>query len=103
MASILDVAMTWIRSEYGGRASLPTIGLRSLFRFQRNVGKAEEISWDVQVLSIQTDDSCWRGTAQLAFSEGATPNLELMKEGELIELREAYNVIGVGRIIRFRR
>jgi hypothetical protein len=39
------------------------------------------------------------GNVDLRFSKDASPEMNFVKPGELIELLDAYRVIGVGRIL----
>ncbi len=99
MSPIITAAITWIRTEYGGRVHPPVIGLRPTIRFQRDVSAWLLGTWSVQIVSLDFDLQTWTGTAQLVFSPGATPDRTYMKKGELIELLDAYRVIGVGMIL----
>ena len=99
MPTTIDTAINWIPAEFGGRRTLPAIGLRSLIRFQRKIRESLTIASDVQLMSLEVDPTTWRGTATLEFFDDDTPTLKNAKEGELFELLEAYNVIAVGKIL----
>jgi hypothetical protein len=96
----IHAAVIWISSEFGGRPTLPVVGLRQSIRFQRNVAESLDIIWDVEISSLDVDKETWKGSAKLTFSPGASPNMDLVKEGEAIELLDGYYVIGVGKILR---
>jgi len=99
MGLLITAQISWIRAEFGGRTHPPVIGLRPTIRFQRDVGKWLSLAWDVEIAELDIDLQTMCGTAALAFSGGASPDMQNIKEGELIELLDAYRVIGVGKII----
>ena len=99
MSLSVDAAIAWIPAEFGGLHRLPWIDLRSTIRFQRDYEVVQSVMWDVQLVALDVDPVTWRGTAKLAFSTGATPNMENVKKGEGIELLNAYHVIAVGVIL----
>lgn len=95
----ITVAVTWIKAEFGGRLHPPFIGMRPTIRFQRYITEWLFCAWDVEVKELEIDKITWSGIAKLQFSPQAINNINGLKENELIELMDAYRVIGVGKII----
>ena len=100
MSTNILVAVTWIKAEFGGRSSQPSVGLRPIIRFQRYINEWLSNAWDVEIRELDIDKNTWLGTAKLQLSRNAPANLEGLREGELIELLDAYRVIGVGKITK---
>ncbi len=95
----ITVAVTWIKAEFGGRSHLPFIGMRPIIRFQRYIDEWLSIASDVEIKELEIDETTWSGITKLQFSSRIPDNLNGLKEGELIELLDAYRVIAVGKII----
>lgn len=98
MAITLKTTLVWIPVECGGRSTPPNIGLRPTIRFQRNAEKWTKIAWDVQIAALELISQSGVWTVELRFSEDASLDMECIKTGELIELLDAYRVIGVGKV-----
>jgi len=99
MSLILTSTIIWIPSECGGRSHPPVLGLRPTIRFQRNVEAWSKVAWDVEIIRIGASQVAGIGNVDLRFSKGASPDIKVVKPGELIELLDAYRVIGVGKIL----
>jgi len=89
----------WMKNEHGGRRELPINGQRATIRWQRYIQDWLSTAWDVEILELDIEANTRCGTARLKFSEDASPDSKYLKQGELIELLDAYRVIGVGKII----
>ena len=99
MSLILYATIAWIPVECGGTAGLPIEGLRPIIRFQRNLDEWSNVAWDVQITRIDAGTLGRTGNVELTFSKDAFPDMNYVKPGELIELLDAYRVIGVGKIL----
>ena len=99
MSLIVTSLITWIPAECGGRTSPPNLGLRPTIRFQRNTETWLKIAWDVQITHLDISQKNGTVVVKLRFSEKASPDMTYVQSGELIELLEAYRVIGVGKIL----
>lgn len=97
--TVLSV-LNWIKAEFGGRNFPPTVGLRPMIRFQRDIQGWLVTAWDVEVIELAIDPTTWCGSATLQFFKGASPDMQYVKQGEPIELLDGTCVIAVGRIIR---
>lgn len=96
--NIIIVRVIWIKAEFGGRSHPPFVGMRPIIRFQRYVDEWLSGVWDVEIKELEIDEKTWSGVATLRLSTRAPNNLKGLKEGELIELLDAYRVIAVGKI-----
>ncbi len=99
MEIIIVVAIMWIKTEYGGRSMEPVVGLRPTIRFQRYVEDWIKTAWDVEIIDLDINADTWSGTAKMKFTKNILPKKEWLKDGELVELLDAYRVIAVGKII----
>jgi hypothetical protein len=99
MEIIIVAAIVWIKTEYGGRSMEPVVGLRPTIRFQRYVEDWMKTAWDVEIIDLDINANTWSGTVKIKFTRNASPKKEWLKDGELIELLDAYRVIAVGKII----
>lgn len=97
MSMILSALVAWIPSDCGGRPSPPVVGLRPTIRFQRDASAWGKTAWDVTIL--RCGPGVGTANVDLAFSEDAGPDMTYVKPGELIELLDAFRVIGVGKIL----
>jgi len=98
MMLTINADVIWIKPEYGGRSKAPVVGLRPTIRFQRYIADWMEIAWDVEIIDLDIDENTWTGSVILKFIRNVKPKTEWLKEGELIELLDAYRVIAVGKI-----
>jgi hypothetical protein len=98
MSLTLIVKTIWIKSDFGGRPFEPVVGLRPIIRFQRYVADWFLEAWDVEIVGLDIDPDNWSGLTKIRFARNITPKKEWLKEGELIELLDAYRVIAVGKI-----
>jgi hypothetical protein len=73
--------------------------LRPTIRFQRYIEASLKVAWDVQITRLDPPGKDGVGVAELRFSKHASPDMNFIRPGELIELLEAYHVIGVGKIL----
>ncbi len=99
MELIIVATVVWIKSKYGGRSMGPVVGLKPTIRFQRYIEDWMKAAWDVEIIDLDVDTNTWSGLAKMKFTRNATPKKEWLKDGELIELLDAYRVIAVGKII----
>lgn len=99
MKLILVATVVWIKSECGGRSTEPVVGLRPTIRFQRYVEDWMKTAWDVEIIDLDIDTNTWSGLAKMKFTMNASPRKEWLKDGELIELLDAYRVIAVGKLM----
>jgi hypothetical protein len=95
----LRVSLEWIKEAAGGREMPPVVGLRPTIRWQRYIEAWLESAFDVEITSIESSPENGCNTVGLRFSERAQLDSEWLREGELIELLDAFRVIGVGKIL----
>jgi hypothetical protein len=75
------------------------LGLRPTIRFQRHLEAWIKSAWDVKITRLEDLNEDGVGIVELCFPDSSSPDVTFIKSGELIELLDAYRVIGVGQIL----
>ena len=102
MSTQFEVDCLWIPRSHGGRRTDPHPGLRLGIRWQRHIQEYTELYRDVQIEQLAVDPSTRQGTALLRLTGTEQVPSDWLKEGELVELLEGFNVVAVARIVKVR-
>lgn len=96
---VFTAKVQWIKSDYGGRQHLPSISLKPCIRFQKYIGEWMQSAWDVEIIDLEIDEHSWESTSKFKLPINAPSEMKGLETGEVIELLDAYRVIGVGKIL----
>ena len=95
MNQLIKTHIQWIGKEFGGRKKRPTEGAKHNIRWQRYIQESFKDLLDVQIIEINSENN----VVTLQFSKNIIVPSKYITSGQLIELLDAYNVVGIGKII----
>jgi len=98
MKTEFTIDFLWVPESLGGHRAVPYSGMRLTIRWQRHIEAFLQRARDVECrsLSFDSDKALWRATCSLVSDDPVSA--DWLRDGELIELLNGYQVMAVGRI-----
>lgn len=91
-----DIQFIWVPHVLGGHSGPPWLGMRCQIRWERHLEESLRMSRDASCVALAFDPDTRMGTATLMLV--STVPEDWLQAGEVVQLKNAYHVLAVGKI-----